>query len=309
MTNGFFRTLKNIESVLLSEKQRDVVMGIELELYLVNKNNSLNYSEDKLYEILNKVNDKYIYKDYYNFQIELKTKPYLKVSNLMNDLLRKLEKLEILNEYEMKFIPCSFLQGAEQYNGLHIHISIQNKTNEQNYRFFKKYYHLIYFYAMMLSPLSFSSPSAKNILSLRLKHSNCLCFSNELKIRTSNENRMLDIVFNEKISNVKQQSTLEIRLFDVPLFLVDLKILLSHIKTFIEQLDIQKANLFLEKYKNDLETLNYTIRETIYYYQNNLHFMINPFFAKSPFFMHKLINNYKKCKNISEVLQQYKEDL
>lgn len=202
---------------ILTDKKREITGGIEIEVYLVNQNNKLITDQKIIDELLENLPDT-ITKDYYAYQLEIRTKPH---SN-PEEMIKELQNNIILCHKEcskrnLKIRFTSWLGKDEMFNGLHFHIRMGDNNPFLNT--------IINSYPIVLSYASFfrCSPGGFNIQSQRIDRSPHCGIPNingqELS-RPDNSNRYRDMVINQFKKNnrhrLKSVNTLEVRVFDVP---------------------------------------------------------------------------------------------
>lgn len=211
-------------------KARVVTMGTELELILFNMNSkTLVNDENLIMRVLDKL-PKQIYKDYYNYQLEIRTKPYKNISKVISETqeLYKLSSKEFLKE-DVMVIPASLLVKANQNQtacGLHIHVAYDDiKDNHLD----KYYNRAMGMYPFILSIADQSKNSETDMIhgTERMEKSPHIGLpflrdKDFIHAGGNNNERYKDIaltppnVANGNRNKMVKPFTVEIRLFDTP---------------------------------------------------------------------------------------------
>ena len=225
--------LENLEQALDYKFEKEVIVGAEMELYLIDT------YEDK-YELLDDENviediysefDERVYKDYYDYQLEIRTNPsddWKEVANELISLMREVSR--VAREKDCIIAPVSYIRGG-MFNGFHVHVSYKPEMS-----FGRMVEHMLAIYPFMLdiTRITLSAPIRNRthgeILSLRqldsphigvppLEYSN-IDFE-DYWIYDDNarySNRYHDIIVNtnrkEGRHRIKSVDTIEIRMFD-----------------------------------------------------------------------------------------------
>jgi hypothetical protein len=171
-------------------------------------------------EILEKCLEKLpktVTKDYYPYQLEVRTMPH----NNPEDLIKEFEETlklcrEVFKKYKIEIKPASWLGGNENFNGVHFHFRNGARTN------FQKTMYNMYPFVLSITDCFKNSVSSSNEVSRRFGNSNHIGFPalNNLSRRSFNEDRYRDIIVNGYTENtrhrLKSEPTIEVRTFDVP---------------------------------------------------------------------------------------------
>jgi len=225
--------LENIEQALDEKYEKDVIIGAEMELYLIDT------YEDR-YELLNDESvlediysefDERVYRDYYNYQLEIRTNPsedWKEVAKELIELMKEVSK--IAKEKDCIIVPISYISGG-MFNGFHVHVSYRPEMS-----FGRLVEHALAMYPFMLdiTRITLSAPIKNRkygeILSLRQLESPHigippLDYNNEdfeyywvYDENARNGNRYHDIIINTNKKHgrhrIKSVDTIEVRMFD-----------------------------------------------------------------------------------------------
>lgn len=220
------------KDIFFNDKKRHITCGLEVEMYLFDRKTRGNLlNDDGIMEQILKNCPDVITRDYYSYQIEIRTGPHSSPQKLIKEFLDNYQKAkEVCHDFGQKILPLSQYAGA-QNNGLHFHVrAVNGRTN--NF-----YNELINSYPFVLSLASFfrDSPDGTNVISRRMMNSSHigLPFFNERKFLngglSSSNNRYKDVVINKNTETdvdehgvffnkqrIKNVHTFELRLFDTP---------------------------------------------------------------------------------------------
>ncbi len=211
----------------LSRRPKEMTGGIEIEMYLWDKEtNKVNWSDDIIDEMLSELPEA-VYKDYYPYQIEIRTHPHKTPEGMLRELRKNIQMTwESAQKFNLDIIPSSFLNSNVMYNGLHFHARYVNARNSF-------YPIMMNTYPFILSLTSFfrfarckerSKVWKENVLSERFMSSIHigLPYLNSGDFNNCNDgcDRYKDMTINKYSENnrhrLKSESTLETRCFDVP---------------------------------------------------------------------------------------------
>ena len=219
--------MRDIEwSKWVKKQGDDVVFGVELEFILFDLHSkSLNTSLEKTESFVSAL-PKQIYRDYYAWQLEIRTTPTDNISKCLDETLKlyKMASKEALN-YGLMVVPVPFLTDSDNvYCGMHMHLSFPKLSVDD---YWKK--------AMGLYPFILSiADHAKNAEvsdktnSIRILDSRHIGFPMLLKedfLDTSlptEERKYKDIILSPPNGSgsgrhrLPKPATLEIRIFDTP---------------------------------------------------------------------------------------------
>ncbi len=202
-----------MEKYFSTAPKRNLTIGTEMEFYLWDE-----YEEKLLRDesILNKILDnlpKVITRDYYVYQIEVRTMPHSNPEDLLNELKKNMRLSDkVCREHEVKIIPLSWLGGGEMFNGLHFHFRNSDRNN------FEQTLFNTYPFVLTLTDAFKFSPYSRNKLSYRF------CKSPHVTMPKLNEmvksQRYSDVCLNPHKENtrhrLKNVNTMEMRTFDIP---------------------------------------------------------------------------------------------
>lgn len=220
------REIKFDEWFLPENKRSAIAIGIELELLLFDNKNKEPLQNTQLCErVLNNLPFN-IWKDFYSYQLEIRTKPHSRPDDIVKETrdLYKLASKEFIkhNVYVIP-VPAITRGGFEAYCGLHAHISYPKDSNMDN----------MYYRAMgMYPPLLSLADHTKNFevsdfnVSDRLEKSRHIGLAHLDHSRFMEGNRdnekFRDLILSLPISNsdsrsrMKKPYTIEVRLIDTP---------------------------------------------------------------------------------------------
>ena len=247
---------------------REVTLGIELEAHIVEYDDFWNTynpleDEDIISEILSDYSDKYVYRDYYPYQAEIRSKPSNDPTELVEDFVERYKHFEdLLNDWDLYLIPLSTVRCGEVMCGMHIHLSIDSgKTTD-----LVKLGYSMYPYMLLIGKFTSSSKLFSRLRNLS-RHWSRLVSSRHIKTvdfyepeyMQSSPDRYYDWIINRSTDNtrlrVKDVVTLEYRLFDVvgdtkslQKFIESIKIIAEHINIDYYFADFQ----YLEQYRSFL---------------------------------------------------------
>lgn len=213
-------------------KPRKTILGIELELTLFDlQSKRLVDSNDKVINILEESLPRQIWKDYYPYQLEIRSRPFDNPNDAIEEVKRLYkEARSTFIRHGIAVIPAtSILRDGQVFCGLHIHISYP-KATEQEY--WKR--------AMGIYPFALSIADHTKNFEIDLIHASkrliesrhigkpFLEFHNFIR----GTNKYADIAYrrpqeSDTRERLKRPATVEIRLFDTPS-------LFSHFKFIVE---------------------------------------------------------------------------
>jgi len=201
---------------------------MEVEVYLLEKAYDsiyLNENTDILDYIFENTDNR-VYKDYYRYQLELRSKPHRHLKDCFSEIVELYNKVRnLLKDTNYFIVPCSYIpvsvvNEVAMFNGMHIHISDDN-IDELIDRVYA-----LYPYLLIINRLFHSSPKS-TISSMRLLESQHIYRVTPLYYRDdiTSQDRYFDISLNYHNENsrhrLKDCTTIEIRLFDVPPFVIE----------------------------------------------------------------------------------------
>lgn len=219
-----------LERVFNKKYERNVRIGAEMEVYvLVNDSDMyfINSNNDLIREIYERMDER-VYRDWYEYQLEIRTNPSddpVEVANELIDLFEEADK--IAKGMGCKLVPISYLKGS-MFNGLHVHVSYIPRISEK-----EMIWRIIAAYPFIVdvARLSLSSPvvdeEVGKVLSKRIvSEVHVATPPVNLKVDElidmwfyDNDNRYYDIIVNnnrrEGRHRIKDVDTIEIRIFDV----------------------------------------------------------------------------------------------
>jgi hypothetical protein len=248
----------------LETGSKKIECGVELELLLFNSKTKEPVHKASLTEsILSKL-PRQIYKDYYPYQLEIRTKPHSSPNKVINETkdLYLMASKEFMKE-GIYIIPApSITRTGFVYCGLHIHISYPNDRTLENY----------YKRAMGLYPFILSlADHTKNLEMSDIEMSDRIKSSHHIGTPFLDKDAFLnprepnhkyrDLIYspsNQSSSNrsrMKKPSTIELRLFDTPSLFDMYKFIVRY--TMLLSSRIKTNNPMLKMLnKNKYDTIN-----------------------------------------------------
>jgi len=226
-----------LEAFISENDIREVTIGAEMEVYVIDHVEDppiLLQSESVIKDIYSAFDER-VYKDYYNYQLEIRTNPSddpYEVSNELCELLREVSK--VAREYDCYIAPVSYIENEDEnavYCGFHIHISLKNNKNttKELIKMILSMYPVIYDIARISLSSPDKDPVLGDILSKRIANSRHIGLPDPpldlytLKITFINHRqRYFDIALNlntreedrSERHRIKDVTTIEIRVFD-----------------------------------------------------------------------------------------------
>ncbi len=222
-----------MEEYFSSARKRNLTMGAEMECYLWDEyNESLLRDEDVLNKILDEL-PKVITRDYYIYQIEVRTMPHNNPNDLLNELKKNMRLSDkICKKYDVKIIPLSWMGGGEMFNGLHLHFRNSERNN------FEQMLFNTYPFVLALTDVFKFSPLNRGKLSYRFSKSPHVTMPVLREMVKSQ--RYSDVCLNQHKENsrhrLKDVNTMELRTFDIPFnfkYMSNLTKLMYNIVAFI----------------------------------------------------------------------------
>lgn len=229
------------EDFFLSRK-RNIHVGAEIEMMLYDsKSGELLGDMRRCEEILQSLENRYIWHDYYPFQLELRSHPHNNVEDIISELTRQFNAAaRAFSEEEIFIIPASTMGlGTENaFCGTHLHFSFdEDSTNRDFYK-----HDLLNAMAMIgwssypfiISIADITKNSEDN--NKRHKHCSRILESRHIGIPPFREpvrrghndtNGWKDWIVNADSTDTKDVSTLEFRIFDTPSYMSHLRFLLD----------------------------------------------------------------------------------
>jgi len=207
------KAFEKLEKYFGQKPKTHLTMGVEMECYLwdcfeqrlLNKEEVINKVLDELPQVITR--------DYYTYQLEIRTTPHNTVEELMKEFKRNMELSEkVCQKYDLRIIPLSWMGGNEMFNGMHFHFRNGSKNNFEQTMF------NIYPFILALTDVFKFSPFTQNVLSRRFQSSPHFSLPNMYEMVKSC--RFSDVCMNMNKENnrhrLKSVNTIEIRTFDLP---------------------------------------------------------------------------------------------
>lgn len=223
-------------------KERNIKIGAEIEMMLYDsKSGELLRDMRRCESILESLGDRYIWHDYYPFQLELRSHPRSNTEQVITELISQFSNAaRAFGAEEIFIIPASTigLGNENAFCGTHLHFSFdEDITNEDFYN-----YDLINALAMVgwssypfiISIADITKNSEDD--SKRHKHCSRILESRHIGIPSFREpvrrghndtNGWKDWIVNAASTDTKTVPTLEFRIFDTPSYMSHLKFLLN----------------------------------------------------------------------------------
>jgi len=278
----------SLEEALKFECEKEVVMGAEMEIYVIDNSDDychLLNDEYIIEDIYNEFDDR-VYRDYYEYQLEIRTNPsddWKEVADELIELMSQASK--VAREYDCFIAPVSFLKGA-MFNGFHVHVSYKP---EMSFRNMVEHAFAMYPFMFDVARLTLSSPIKDNrwgeILSLRQIESPHigvppLHYTNDRledywvwDEDARGSNRYHDIIINtsrkEGRHRVKSTDTIEVRMFDCVGSKRHLRVVLEMVYKIAKYINPEWFNKYRQNYsfmvrlRNLLENMKYLIVQRI----------------------------------------------
>lgn len=210
--------MKELDQFFKGRKEH-VTMGVEVEMYLYDAENECLIGTEHQ-KIVNECFTKLpntVTKDYYIYQLEVRTKPHNSPEGLIKEFEETLKKCrDVFAKHKIEIKPLSWLGGQENYNGVHFHFRNGNRNNFQNTMF------NMYPFVLSLTDCFKNSVNSENDISRRFANSHHIGFPalSNLAKKLVDESRYKDIIVNGFTDNnrhrLKSEATVEVRTFDVP---------------------------------------------------------------------------------------------
>ena len=225
--------LSRLEEALDAKFEKNVTIGAEMEIYLIDAYEdeySLLDNENVIEDIYSEFDER-VYRDYYEYQLEIRTNPsddWKEVANELIELMKEVSR--VAREKECIIAPVSYIKGG-MFNGFHVHVSYKPEMS-----FGRMVEHALAMYPFMLdiTRLTLSAPFKNErygeVLSLRqlesphigtlplhydnYEYEDYWVYDEEANL----SHRYHDIIINtnrkEGRHRVKNIDTIEIRMFD-----------------------------------------------------------------------------------------------
>jgi len=117
--------LSRLEEALDVKFEKEVVIGAEMEIYLIDAYGdeyTLLNEEDVIEDIYSEFDER-VYRDYYEYQLEIRTNPsedWKEVADELIELMKEVSK--VAREKECIIAPVSYIKGG-MFCGFHVHVS------------------------------------------------------------------------------------------------------------------------------------------------------------------------------------------
>jgi len=234
------------------DEKREIMLGLEIECYLVDDCGKPNDDNALMDTILNNVNDIYIFRDYYPYQLEIRTRPSSNPSDVVNDLVEKYNNLkrEVQGSLGYDVVLRSNMRGC-QFCGTHLHISFPNLRTSERERLYDIIAKVLYYFIWDTVLINTNSQGLRYQIpcrSVRLLNSEHISPITTITNITRDPNNGIygyyDVVVNLSSENsrhrIKSVPTIEFRLFDTTNSLDAIEITLWWFKIMCLVLDFEK---------------------------------------------------------------------
>lgn len=253
---------------ILKANNKSLTCGLEVELFVIKQDTGQLLKDSEVMEQILKLLPENITKDYYPYQLEIRTPPCRTASEMIKVFLNSLsDAYDVLHSLGYTLCPCSWHHNTNVFNGIHFHV---------RYRTNNFYNEMINVYPFILSIASHfrSCPEGLNTVSRRLRYSPhigvpefnpkaFMTFKGEIA-ESGDASRYKDMVFNGFTDNTRHRNksvhTLETRCLDIPLKFNSFKLMIELLFAVFKSLDFANpiiADMGLRKYKN----LSYDTRQ------------------------------------------------
>jgi len=206
---------EKINEFFSKQPKKNLTMGAEVEMYLYDcENKDLLRKEALIQLILDKHLPIEVTRDYYPYQLEIRTRPHNNPDDLIKEFITTLKLCDkVFGKYKIKIVPKSWLGGNydEMFNGIHFHFRNGNRNHFETTMF------NIYPFILTLTDCFKFSPYDSNRLTQRFNSSQHCSFPN--LVNPARSGRYSDVAMNRHTENsrhrLKTTQTMEIRTFDV----------------------------------------------------------------------------------------------
>jgi len=224
----------------LGTRDNDLTMGLEVELYLYDElSGTLNSNEDLIHLILDHLPDT-IGRDYYPYQLEIKTNPCSDENSLVKEFKQNLQMAcDVAGQFNCSILTGSVFETA-MFNGFHIHLRYKHE-NDWWKMFINSYPLILSVAAQFRNGFSSSEPHIPSLRTLKSGHIGIppLEVSN---FDPTHLPRFLDITVNRNNENtrrrLKKVDTMELRLFDTPKFWSEYETIIRTVFRIYQKLDL-----------------------------------------------------------------------
>lgn len=227
----------------LKPKKEEVRIGLELELYTISAKSLRLVSalpiilgiENRYPELNN-----FVYRDYYDYQLEISTPIFRSSEELLDYLKTILGKIkEIGSENRMLIIPRDELHNS-MFNGLHIHISYV----DPNISYLNAIY-LAYPLILALADVTKSKSFSNRLKESR--HIGLLPYEVEEAIRIEKlRGGYFDITLNTIQSKTHRHATIETRIFNVPRYYETLRSIVKGTEAIFKHINTNLSPFYKE---------------------------------------------------------------
>lgn len=191
-------------------------MGVEVEMYVVDRFGRLLNSASVMDKALKSLPKK-VTKDFYPYQLEIRTDPHNTAEAIIEDFSKTLKKcVAVFGSLGLYILPYSWMGGNEMFNGVHFHVTYETP----GYDFYSMAINT-YPLLLLVAYNTRNSPERLSVPSKRIKESRHMGFPRLSRRTNFNDSpRELDITINKHTNNdrhrMKRVETFEVRMFDTP---------------------------------------------------------------------------------------------
>jgi len=244
-------------------KLQPIECGIELEVLLFDARNKEPLQNQRLVERILENLPSNIYRDYYPYQLEIRSKPHNNPKAIVDEVkeLYRLSAKEFL-KHRIFIIPApSIVKNGYTHCGFHAHISYPKNRDKDSY----------YKYAMGMYPFILSlADHSKNFEIGDIKVSDRLENSNHIGMPELRQDRFMDInidrrkyrdlIYSPCITNngdrhrLKKPATIEVRILDTPSLFSYFEFMVYYITNLASR--IKADNPMVKALKDDYQETN-----------------------------------------------------
>ena len=225
--------LNSLEEAISEKFEKNVKIGAEMEIYIIDAYEDVYklLEDSSVLESIYGEFDERVYRDYYEYQLEIRTNPSDDWKEVANELIELMKEVSRVAKEQQCFIaPVSYIRGG-MFNGFHVHVSVEPTVSfGRMVELAFAIYPFMFDICRITLSAPFEDPAWGRVLSLRQLESPHIGvppmdFDNdELEWywvhsdSAQRDNRYHDIIINTNRrsgrSRVKDVNTIEVRMFD-----------------------------------------------------------------------------------------------
>jgi len=217
------------DNVFSAKFEKSIKIGLEMEVYVIDMESKTLNNDDELTRDIYTCFDERVFRDYYPYQLEIRTSPHEDPKEVYNEFINLFEEANrVAKDHGYKLVPVSYLDNA-MYCGMHVHVSYKPYFSKKE---LVKTIVASYPFMLDIARLSLSSPTHTDrnglIYSKRIYDSIHVAtppisytFDRLVDLWTDIDNssrRYYDIILNTnrryRRYRIKDVDTIEIRIFD-----------------------------------------------------------------------------------------------